>query len=204
MSYFWIGVTFIFAYLLGTIPTAYIVVKLITGKDLRNVGSGNLGGTNASRAGEGKGQKYLIYFSTGLIDIVKGAIPVIISMSIFKTTQCPINKDFVYALTALLAIIGHDTMPFIKNGRGKGVATTAGAFLLIAAVPVMLGVITFILLRLFTSTASKRSITALIVAAISSVALSYPLPVKYGLVCAAILIIITHRENIARIMNGRE
>lgn len=204
MSYVWLGVTFIFSYLLGTIPTGFIVVKLITGKDLRTVGSGNLGGTNASRAGEGKGQKNLIYFTTGIIDLLKGAIPVIISISIFKTSYCPLNKDMVYTITALLSIIGHDTMPFIKSGRGKGVATTAGAFLPIAAVPIMLGTITFIVLRLFTSTASKRSIAALIIAATSVLIMNYPIAAKYGLVVATILIIITHRENIVRIIDGRE
>lgn len=204
MIYLWIGFTFITSYLLGTIPTAYIVVKLFTGKDLRSIGSGNLGGTNAGRAGESKGQKYLIYFSTGIIDLIKGAIPVIISILILKTSYSPWSKELIYTINAVLAIIGHDTMPFIKNGRGKGVATTAGAFLPIAAVPIMIGIVTFIVLRFFTSTASKRSIVSLIVAAILIVTMNYPLPVKFGLVFAAILIIITHRKNIVRIIDGKE
>jgi acyl phosphate:glycerol-3-phosphate acyltransferase len=177
---------------------------LFTGKDLRNIGSGNLGGTNAGRAGESKGQKYLIYFSTGIIDLIKGAIPVIISILILKTSYSPWSKELIYTINAVLAIIGHDTMPFIKNGRGKGVATTAGAFLPIAAVPIMIGIVTFIVLRLFTSTASKRSIASFIVAAILIVTMNYPLPVKFGLVFASILIIITHRRNIARIIDGKE
>lgn len=204
MIYLMFGTIFLFSYLIGTIPTAYIIVKLVTGKDLRDVGSGNIGGTNAGRAGETQNQKYFIYFSTGILDLFKGLIPVVISILILKNNHYGINRDLIYTIAALLSILGHDTMPFIKNGRGKGVATTAGAFLPIAVVPIMIGITTFFVLRLFTPTASKRSIISLIVIAFSGIIMNYSVPIKYGLVFGTVLVLITHKQNILRIINGKE
>jgi acyl phosphate:glycerol-3-phosphate acyltransferase len=204
MNYLVIFFIFIIAFLLGSIPTAFFVVKAITGKDLRQVGSGNIGGTNASRAANNKTQKYLIYAATAVGDILKGLIPVFIAVIFFKNENIAWDKSLIYIITALLAILGHDTMPFIKNGQGKGVATTFGALVLIVPMPAWIGFITFFILRLFTSVASRRSITGGIVIAVATVIMKYPLPIEIGVIIAAVLVILTHRENIKKILRGEE
>lgn len=204
MSYLMFILIFIFSFLLGSVPTAFFVVKLITGKDLRKVGSGNIGGTNASRAADNKTQKYLIYTITAIGDILKGLVPVLIAVGIFKNKDITIDKDLIYTVTALLAILGHDTMPFIKKGQGKGVATTFGAFVAIAPIPAYIGFVTFFILRLLTPVASRRSIAGGIIIAIAAIVLNYPLPIGIGTVISAILVVFTHRENIKRIIRGQE
>jgi acyl phosphate:glycerol-3-phosphate acyltransferase len=204
MSYVLIILIFIFSFLLGSIPTAFFVVKAITGKDLRRIGSGNIGGTNASRAADNKTQKYLIYFTTAIGDILKGLIPVLAALAILKNRSIPMDKNVVYSITAVLAILGHDTMPFIKNGQGKGVATTFGAFVAIAPIPSYLGFATFFILRLFTPVASRRSIASGVVVALGVLIMKYPLSIGIAAVISAILVIVTHRENIKRILSGQE
>ncbi|ERI90055.1 putative acyl-phosphate glycerol 3-phosphate acyltransferase [Clostridiales bacterium oral taxon 876 str. F0540] len=204
MDYFLLLGLFIFSFLLGSIPTAYIVVKLFTGKDLRKVGSGNIGGTNAKRAGNSKGQGYLIYICTGLIDILKGMLPVLVAMKLLKYESLPVNKDLIYVIIALLAIIGHDTMPFMKNARGKGVATTAGALLIIATVPVLIGAAVFIILNIFFKAASRRSILASAAIVVACFYLDYSLWIKVGAVISCLLIVVRHKDNIKRILQGEE
>jgi glycerol-3-phosphate acyltransferase PlsY len=204
MSYSIVVLIFIFSFFLGSVPTAFFVVKLITGKDLRKVGSGNIGGTNASRAADNKTQKYLIYIITAVGDILKGLVPVLIAVGVFKNKDITIHKNLVYTITALLAILGHDTMPFIKKGQGKGVATTFGAFVAIAPIPSYIALATFFILRLFTPIASRRSIAAGIIMAIAAILLKYPLTIAIGTVISSVLVVFTHKENIKRIMRGQE
>jgi acyl phosphate:glycerol-3-phosphate acyltransferase len=204
MFYVVIILIFILSFLLGSIPTALLVVKAVTGKDLRKIGSGNIGGTNASRAADTKAQKYLIYFSTAVGDILKGLIPVLIAVVFIKNRDINLDKGLLYMITALLAILGHDTMPFIKGGRGKGVATTFGALVLIVTIPAFIGFITFFGLRLITPVASRRSITGGIVIAAAVLIMGYPLPITIGTFIAAVLVIVTHRDNINRMLKGLE
>ncbi len=204
MNHLVIFLIFILALLSGSIPTAFFVVKLVTGKDLRQIGSGNIGGTNASRAADNKTQKYLIYFTTAIGDVLKGLIPVLIAIGVLKNRTIVFDKNLIYTITAVLAVIGHDTMPFIKNGQGKGVATTFGAFVAIAPIPSYLGFATFFILRLFTPVASRRSIASGFVVASGVIIMKYPLPIAIGAVFSAILVIITHRDNIKRIIRGEE
>jgi acyl phosphate:glycerol-3-phosphate acyltransferase len=204
MNYSIVVLIFIFSFFLGSVPTAFFVVKLITGKDLRKVGSGNIGGTNASRAADNKTQKYLIYIITAVGDILKGLVPVLIAVGVFKNKDIKIDKNLIYTITALLAILGHDTMPFIKKGQGKGVATTFGAFVAIAPIPAYIGFATFFTLRLFTPVASRRSIAGGIIIAIAAILLKYPMSIAIGTVISSVLVVFTHKENIKRIMRGQE
>jgi glycerol-3-phosphate acyltransferase PlsY len=205
MNYLVIVAILLVAFLIGSIPTAFFVVKLITGKDLRNIGSGNLGGTNASRAANSNAQKYLIYFTTGFIDILKGALPVLFAVKLLQFKNIPMaDKDLIYSITAVIAILGHDTMPFIKNGKGKGVATTFGAFLPIAPVPALIGLITFFILRIFTPVASRRSMASTIIIAIAAIIMKYPVWITAAAAISAMLIVITHKDNIKRIIRGEE
>jgi glycerol-3-phosphate acyltransferase PlsY len=204
MDYVIICILFIFAFILGSIPTAYVVVKAFTGKDLRKVGSGNIGGTNAKRAGDTKLQSYLIYICTAFFDILKGLLPVLVALNLMKYIEIPVNYDLIYVVIALLAILGHDTMPFMRNARGKGVATTAGSFVLIAPVGILVGAITFFFLCFVFKAASRRSIIASIAIVATCFIVNYSLPIKIGSIIASMLIFGRHKENIERILRGEE
>ena len=109
----------VLAYLIGSIPTAYILGKVIKGIDIRNYGSGNVGATNVFRV-IGKKWGVLALF----LDIIKGTIPVLLLFNL-------IVEDFSTVLYAQLligffAVCGHNWTIFLKFKGGKGVATTAG------------------------------------------------------------------------------
>lgn len=204
MKYLIIAGIFIFSFLLGSVPTAYVIVKLVTGKDLRKIGSGNIGGTNAKRAGSSKLQGYFIYFSTGIIDVLKGVIPVVLAIQLGKRVDFVIDNNIISVIAALLSIIGHDTMIFMRNGKGKGVAVTIGSFLVLAPVPVLIGFGTFAILSIFVKAASKRSILFSVILVAACFIMSFSLPIKIGSIIAAVLLVGRHKENIERMLKGQE
>src|SRR6056297_4202309 len=106
---------FIISYLLGSIPTGYVITNWIKGIDVRKFGSGNVGATNVTRV---MGLKYRAFVA--LMDILKGYISVLIAQNILQVTP-----NYIIFAAALLAIIGHDWSIFLKFSGGKGVATTA-------------------------------------------------------------------------------
>ena len=112
------------AYLIGSIPSGLLVVKIATGKDVREIGSGRTGGTNAMRAAGP-----LAGFFTALLDVLKGAGAVWVGQSFFT------SPDWIVALNGLLAILGHNYSAFLveryEDGKlhfqgGAGGATTLG------------------------------------------------------------------------------
>ena len=106
------------SYLLGSIPTSYLTVRLLRGQDLRTLGSGNLGATNLFRV---LGWKYAI--PVGLFDMMKGAVPVLVFAPRAGGT------DMAAILLGLAAIAGHVFSVFVGFKGGKGVATGAGVVL---------------------------------------------------------------------------
>ena len=113
------------AYLIGSIPSGLLVVRIATGKDVRSIESGRTGGTNAMRAAG-----FLAGLATGLLDVLKGAAAVWVSKSIAA------NVEWMSAASGLLAIVGHNYSAFLiekdENGKlhfkgGAGGATTLGA-----------------------------------------------------------------------------
>lgn len=194
----------IFSFFMGAIPSAYVLVKLSTGKDLRNIGSGNIGATNAKRATENWFHGNILFCLTVLSDILKGAIPVLGAMLLTKDIANVYVRDSITVAAAILAILGHDFMPFIKQGAGKGVSTTVGAFLLLAPIPVVIGMATFLILRFFTKVVSRRSIIIALVIAAGCIIMKVSLPIIIGSLISAALIILRHKENIKRIVNGEE
>jgi len=101
------------AYLLGSIPTGYIVVKAMTGKDIRKTGSGNIGATNVKRV---LGMKWFLLVL--FLDALKGFIPVFVSTALLAE-----KLPFVPVTTGLAAILGHTFTLFLGFKGGKGVAT---------------------------------------------------------------------------------
>lgn len=192
-------VTALVAYLLGSIPTGFLVAKA-RGVDIRTVGSGNIGATNAFRVlGKGLGVFVL------LMDALKGWIAVIVGAGIVDAVL-PGGPPLEYLrITAgIAAILGHNFTCWLHFKGGKGIATSAGV--LIALVPWALLIILCIFIILFLLT---RYVS------VGSVAASFSLPFAtwfttkdVGLTAVtgamAALAIVKHRKNIQRLLNGTE
>ena len=189
----------VIAFLCGSIPTGYLITKKIYGIDIRTKGSGNIGSTNVKRIA---GTKASILTQIG--DILKGIIPIILGIVIFRNITLPISKDIYLSLLALAVILGHNYTPFLGFRGGKGVNTTLGAFILLIPVPTLTGVAVYFLLKLFTSIVSIRSMALGVTIFIASIIMKSPLPIVVSTAMAAILIIFRHKDNIKRIINKEE
>lgn len=189
----------VIAFLCGSIPTGYLITKKIYGIDIRTKGSGNIGSTNVKRIA---GTKASILTQIG--DILKGIIPIILGIVIFRKITLPISKDIYLSLLALAVILGHNYTPFLGFRGGKGVNTTLGAFILLIPAPTLMGVAVYFLLKLFTSIVSIRSMALGITIFIASIIMKSPLPIVVSTAMAAILIIFRHKDNIKRIINKEE
>lgn len=180
----------IIAYLLGSIPSGVWIGQAFFNKDIRKYGSGNTGATNTFRIlGPKAGTIALI------ADVLKG----------FVATFIPIylGTDIHPVFIGIFAIIGHIYPIYIKFKGGKAVATTAGVFLAIQPVYVLIFIGVFLMILLTTSTVSIASMGTMLLAAIFSFLIKDPI-MAIAIWILALLIIYLHRENVARIKNGVE
>lgn len=182
------------SYLLGAIPTSYLVVRLVRGEDLRKLGSGNLGATNLYRV---LGWRYAV--PVGLFDMLKGAFPVLV----FGPRAG--GGELVPLLLGVTAVIGHVFSVFIGMRGGKGVATGAGVVLGLAPWAFLAALITWAVLVRLTGYVSLGSVVA---AVVMPVALYLVYPERRQLlwlfVALAGLIVLLHRGNIRRLLAGTE
>ena len=136
------------AYFIGAIPFAYIIVKLVKNIDIRTVGSGNAGATNAARVLGKWG-----FISVFILDAFKGFLPVFISLHYYGETV-------ITLVTAAVVVLGHTYTVFLGFKGGKGVATGAGVFLALAPVEIGIGLVVFLVVFLATKMVSAGSILA--------------------------------------------
>jgi glycerol-3-phosphate acyltransferase PlsY len=184
-------IVMIFSYLLGSIPSGYIVGAL-AGVDIRKAGSGNIGATNVARViGKKRGLLTLI------ADIGKGFIPV------FVASQIGFSHTTV-AFVAILAFLGHLYPVFLKFQGGKGVATALGALLALAPMATVILMVIFALVAVSSRLVSLSSIVAALAAPITLWSLSYSPPIIAMGVFFAVMIIVRHRDNIRRLVAGTE
>jgi len=179
----------IISYLMGSIPFGLILTKIFLKKDIREIGSGNIGATNALRTGN----KFIGY-STLILDIIKAVIPVL-----YVKINFP---DLIY-VSALCAFLGHVFPVWLKFKGGKGVATYVG---ILCSMNIMFGIV-FGICWLVTFFISKFSSLASLIG-------SFSVPVYLFLFESTenklffgimfILIFYTHRENIKRLINKEE
>jgi acyl phosphate:glycerol-3-phosphate acyltransferase len=183
------------SYLLGAIPTSYLVSRFIAGTDLRKHGSGNLGATNLYRV---LGWKYAV--PVALFDIAKGAVPVLVF-----ARQASDSPLFAMAC-GVAAIVGHVFSVFVGFRGGKGVATAAGVVL--GLTPLALGVaaLVWVVLVLLTGYVSLGSIAAAAVLPVAVYLLEDSVRPEILWVDIAIAagVILTHRRNIQRLLKGTE
>ncbi|MBI4845419.1 MAG: glycerol-3-phosphate 1-O-acyltransferase PlsY [Candidatus Omnitrophica bacterium] len=186
------------SYLLGAVPAAFLVGKLLKGIDIRQEGSGNVGATNALRVlGKGPGIVVLCF------DIAKGVIAVTVFAIIFNRLD-GVASEFIKSCYGLAVVCGHIYNVFLGFKGGKGVATSAGVLLGIVPGAILIGVAVFLLILFLTKYVSLGSIFASILAPfyllISRAHYSYVL--MSAVFC--VLIVSKHRENIKRLLSGRE
>ena len=188
----------ILGYLLGSIPFGFLLVRGTTGRDIRAMGSGNIGATNVARsAGPGIG------IATLLLDAAKGYLAVWL-IAHFSNGNI---RFMMYA--GLASILGHMFPVWLRFSGGKGVATTLGAFVGICWQALGLAVAVFIIVFLFWRYVSLASVSAaaalpLLVYLLYAPGHAPPTAVSTGTLIAAILIIIKHRDNIERLIHGTE
>lgn len=186
----WMGL----AYLLGAMPTSYLVGRLARGIDLREHGSKNLGATNVYRL---LGWRWAV--PVGLVDILKGVVPV----AVFAPwAQGP---AWLPVTLGIAAVLGHVFSPYVRFRGGKGVATAAGVFLALAPVAVLLALPVWALCVWLTGYVSLGSIVTAGVFPVW-VRLTRPdAPYTFAASLAlALLIIFSHRANIRRLLAGTE
>jgi len=188
------------AYMLGSIPFALIVGKIFWGVDIREHGSGNTGATNVLRV-FGPAPGFLVL---GL-DGAKGALAVLVAALIAPAAFGPEGHDWFRILGALCAMAGHSFSPFIGFRGGKGVATAAGAIIVLAPKTVPVMILAFLIVTGIGRMVSLGSI-AMAVLFPPTMALLYP--GRYSLLgfalVTAVLVLWRHRSNMRRIIHGEE
>ncbi|MBN1693988.1 glycerol-3-phosphate 1-O-acyltransferase PlsY [candidate division WOR-3 bacterium] len=187
----WEALAFIGAYFLGSIPFGFLVGK-VKGVNLREKGSGNIGATNVFRV-VGKKEGVFVF----ILDFLKGFLPVIY----FSDISVPAG-----ILALLGAIIGHMTTPFLRFKGGKGVATGFGGIVALMPLPALIAFGVWSILVAITRRISVGSLTAALSLPILYFYLSRPMyrSVLYISVLITILVFITHRKNIGRLIRGEE
>ena len=186
----------VIAYLIGSIPTGYIIVKAKTGQDIRTEGSGSTGATNVKRV---LGKNY--FFLVMLLDAFKGALPVVLA-KLFATVGVSVGLAPVIAAVAV--IIGHSKSIFLQFKGGKSVASGVGTIL---ALNWIVGLIIALVWGVITYTTKYVSVGSIIALIVSPFVMYFlHAPIAYVAYCAlgAIYIVYLHRENIKRLINGNE
>jgi len=191
------------AYLLGSIPFGYILVRVFRGQDVRDTGSGNIGATNVARSSPALGALTLF------LDAAKGLLAVAAG-SLLAASGPHGGAGRLYslaALSAVFAVVGHMFPIWLKFRGGKGVATSVGVFMALAPKTLLL------VLALFVAVVAAFRYVSLgsIVAAVAFPLIAYALrdyhsslPVLGAISAIAVLVIVKHRDNIRRLLAGTE
>jgi glycerol-3-phosphate acyltransferase PlsY len=183
------------AYLLGSIPFGYVLVRVFRKEDIRAKGSGNIGATNVVRSGA-KG----LGIATLLLDLLKGLVAVLIARHL---GSC--NYDVEMA-AAVAAVLGHVFPVWLRFRGGKGVATALGAFIALTWPSAIGGLLVFIAVFAISRYVSLGSIVAAV--ALPLFAFYFVRPwtpmMTFGFLFLPTLVIAKHHANIQRLLNGTE
>jgi acyl phosphate:glycerol-3-phosphate acyltransferase len=181
----------IISYLLGSIPFGYILVRFTEGKDIRSLGSGNIGATNVFRRSRISG------IATYLLDAGKGYLAVLIAGWLGGSIEWQ-------AAAACIAIAGHIFTVWLRFKGGKGVSTGCGAYLALSPAAVLTTLVVFILIVALTRYVSAASIGATALFPVWAYLYGQPAAVILWGSMGAILIIARHHQNIRRLCSGKE
>ena len=184
--------TGVLAYLIGSIPSGLILGKLFWHTDLRQYGSHNIGATNAWRT-LGKIPGLIVF----LADSFKGQAGGLLGLYLIDTPLAAV-------IGGLFAIIGHSFSIFLRFRGGKGVATSLGVLTMLMGNVTLLVFAVWLAIVYMTRYVSLGSVVAGFLTPILAALFSYPMEYIVFTVIAAFLVIVRHRENIKRLMNGTE
>ena len=192
-----VGLVVIASYLIGSIPTGYLIVKAMTGQDIRTVGSGSTGATNVKRV---LGKKW--FFIVMFLDALKGALPVVLAS--LYAGKCT-NIGLFPVLAAIAVIIGHSKPVFLQFKGGKSVASGVGTIL---ALNWQVGLIIALVWSIVTYFSKYVSLGSIVALSLSPFIMHYigHAPIGYVAYCAlgAVYIVYLHRQNIVRLVKGEE
>lgn len=200
MNLLFLAISVVLAYLIGSIPVAYIFGRLLKGIDIREHGSGNMGATNAFRVlGKGPGTAVLI------LDIIKGLIPVTVIANIFG-----LQDALSMVIISVAVVAGHNWTIFLGFKGGKGMATSLGVLIGLAIqfqvlrIILLIVVATWLVIFLLFGYVSLASISAGVFFPILMVFYLEPLPLIVMSIVLCIFIVFRHRSNITRLTKGQE
>lgn len=197
------GVALTVAYLIGSIPTAYLAGRLLKGVDLRTIGSGNLGATNVYR-NLGAIPAVMVL----LLDAAKGALPVLLLAPRIKGTYVfEVREAMWWALACgVMAIVGHAKPIFLLwRGGGKGVATAAGVFGAIAPIATAIAALVFVTVVASSGYVSLASIAAAVALPLAVlVTLGAKSPALWVASGVMVFVVAMHGKNIQRLRAGTE
>lgn len=191
-----IALALLMGYLIGSVPTGFLIVKAKTGDDIRKIGSGSTGATNVKRV---LGKKW--FFIVMILDAIKGALPVILA-ALFLHAYAKYGITPVAAAIAIL--LGHSKSIFLGFTGGKSVASGVGTILALCW-PV--GLLTALIWGIITWVSKYVSLGSIIALALSPLLMwAFKQPIGYIVYAAigAVYIIWLHRENIKRLVKGEE
>lgn len=187
-------IALLLSYLIGSIPSGFLLTKYVMKKDVREYGSGNIGATNVARVMGLKAGVLVAVF-----DILKGYLGVLVGQAILGS-----GASAVILLVAIAAIAGHDWSIFLGFSGGKGVATTFGVILRLYPLAFLVYALIWLLLVITTRYVSLGSIVG---------SMSLPIVVYFSgfesfhvffAVLLSLFVMYTHRANIKRLLNGEE
>ena len=178
----------VYSYLLGSIPFGLVLTKIFLKKDIREIGSGNIGTTNVLRTG-----KKSLAVATLVLDLLKGYFSIVLTFTYFEN---------LISYSALICFIGHIFPVWLKFKGGKGVATYLGVILALSYKFFLIFGITWLILSFLFRYASLSSIISSLIVFVYS----YFFINNFSLILFIffVIIIYTHRENIVRLKNSEE
>ena len=195
----WLGIILfvLAAYLLGSLPSGYLIGRWVADIDVRTVGSHNVGATNVARS---LGLKWGLLVL--IIDMAKGALPVAVALSLWSGEAK--SGSLIVVLVALAAFLGHLASLFLRFRGGKGVATAFGIALVLMPKAALAALVIFLVVTLFWRYVSLGSLTALLTLPVWAAASGYQ-TLYVGLSSVfALCVAIRHRGNIRNLLQGKE
>lgn len=183
----------VFGYLCGSIPFGVIVARVLTGKDVRTEGSGNIGATNVARVvGKKIGALVLV------LDAAKGALPVVLACRLFP------ELPLLHVGVGFAAFLGHVFPVWLKFAGGKGVATALGVLLVLMPWSALVGIVVWVVIVTVFQVSSIGSLVGGLCAIVSGFFQGRPIEYPVLGVVLLLAMVYTHRSNLQRMRQGRE
>ncbi len=184
------------AFLVGAIPFSFLLGRMLGKVDIRTVGSGNVGATNVARAiGLGPGIAAL------LLDAAKGVAAVLMARALLGGGVAGSAEE---AIAGVSAILGHNFTPFLRFKGGKGVATGAGVFGVLAPRALLIAVLVFLAVVALSRMVSLGSVLAAAALPLATLWTPGSRTVTLAALLVSLVVIVRHRANLARIARGTE